>query len=124
MSKDKVLEALNLEFYGPQKDHYQAYRKKEETPGFSDHKPAVPGTGNTDFELFNINRKDKDDQRLLGSCVPAPGEAGPSVFSLHPCCQEEEGVNEGPWPVLAGTQSQGQVGGSGRACVSLTCPQD
>lgn len=47
-----------------------------------------------DFGSFNM---DRDGQRLLRACVPVLGEVEPSAFSPHLCCQEEEGVNEGPW---------------------------
>lgn len=63
-----------------------------------------------DFGLFSMER---DDQRLLGSCVSALGEAGPSAFPPHLYCQEEEGVNESPlWYMIPG------VGEAGRAHVS------
>lgn len=60
-----------------------------------------------DFGPFNM---DRNRQRLLRAHVPGFGEAGPSAFSPHLCCQEEEDVNEGPW-----THMIPGVGGARRA---------
>lgn len=77
-------------------------KQKEETPGFFGQNPAVfwflvQESARLDF---HVNRKDRDDQRLLGSYVPALCETGSSVFSQHLCCQEVQGMSESPWSIV------------------------
>lgn len=64
-----------------------------------------------DFGPFNINKKDS-----LWGLVSQPSVKWNHQPCLHTSVvRREEGMNAGPWSVLAGTWSQGQVGWAERA---------
>lgn len=97
MSRSRVLEAFNLpECRVLTKTISRLCRKRKPQDSLA---TSLLFSGSwygkmLDFGPFNM---DRERQRLLRAHVPALGEAGPSAFSPHLCCQEEEGENEGSW---------------------------